>query len=100
MDEGAVSGAETYTLVCEFLVPRHGCGCMSLQEPHEEPPLLHPYLSLLELCEKVLDRLFYRLVDSNGFPRCVFGHLLSRLAGFHLEHRVLQRHLLSEQEIT
>ena len=22
MDEGAVSGAETYTLVCEFLVPR------------------------------------------------------------------------------
>ena len=73
---------------------------MSLQEPHEEPPLLHPYLSLLELCEKVLDRLFYRLVDSNGFPRCLFDHLLSRIAGFHLEHRVLQSHLLSEQEIT
>ena len=93
-----MSGAETYTL-CEFLVPRHGCGCMSLQEPHEEPPLLHPYLSLLELCEKVLDRLFYRLVDSNGFPRCLFDHLISRIASFHLEHRVLERHLLSEQEI-
>jgi hypothetical protein len=72
---------------------------VSLQEPHEEPPLLHPYLSHLELCEKALDRLFYRLVDSNGFPRCLFDHLLSRIASFHLEHRVLERHLLSEQEI-
>jgi hypothetical protein len=59
------------------------------EEPQEEPPLLH--LSRLEIREKALDRVFHRLLDCNGFHRC--------LAGVHLEHRVLDRHLLSVQEI-
>ena len=72
-------------------------GFISSQEPHEEPPLLH--LSHLEIREKFLDRLIYRPIDRNGFHRCLCARLLDRPAGFHLEHCVLEHHLLSEQGV-
>ena len=53
-------------------------------------------ISHLEIREKVLDRLIYRPIDRNGFHRCLCARLLDRPAGFHLEHRVLEHHLLSE----
>jgi hypothetical protein len=59
--------------------------------------LLH--LSHLEIREKFLDRLIYRPIDRNGFHRCLCARLLDRPAGFHLEHRVLEHHLLSEQGV-
>ena len=56
-------------------------------------------ISHLEIREKVLDRLIYRPIDRNGFHRCLCARLRDRPAGFHLEHRVLEHHLLSEQGV-
>ena len=68
----------------------------SLQD--QEPPLsslLCP-ACCLEIREKALDRLLYRLTR---FHRCTFDRRLGRLAGFRLEHCILERHLSSEREI-
>ena len=50
----------------------------------------------LEIREKALDCLLYRLTR---FHRCNFDPRLGRLAGFHLEHCILERHLSSEREM-
>ena len=47
----------------------------------------------LDVSSVRFDRLLYRLHDCIGFYNCLHDHLFDCLAGIHLEHRLLDRHL-------